>query len=219
MLILRQSTSIDIRMGPFVDATNGVTPETTVTLAGADQAEVLKANGANTVTMAGTFSGVTGCAGWYDYTCAAGDVDTVGEVVFVVQDESLCLPVFTRGYVVEEAIYDALYVGSADGFDASGQVTVGSMAANTVTSTSMATDCIGSDQLAATAVTDIWAKVCESQGSYTAQQIMSIMLSALAGVTSSGGATLETPNGAANRIVATVNGSNERTAMTLTPSS
>lgn len=115
MLVLKQSTSIDIRMGPFVDSTDGVTPETGVTLGAADQAEVLKANGAATSAMAGTFAAVTGADGWYDYTVATGDVDTVGEVVFVVQDSSLCLPVFTRAYVVEEAVYDALYASGSAG--------------------------------------------------------------------------------------------------------
>ena len=125
-LFLKQSTSIDIRIGPFVDATDAVTPETGITLAGADQAEVLKANGAATVAMAGTFAAITGADGWYDYTVATGDVDTVGEVMFVVQDLSVCLPVFVRGYVVEEAIFDAIYAASAEGFDANGRVDVGS---------------------------------------------------------------------------------------------
>jgi hypothetical protein len=115
MLILKQSTSIDIRVGPFVDATDGVTPETGITLGAADQAEVLKANGAATTAMAGTFAAVTGADGWYDYTVATGDVDTVGEVVFVVQDSSVCLPVLVRGYVIEEAVYDALYAASSAG--------------------------------------------------------------------------------------------------------
>jgi hypothetical protein len=102
-------------MGPFVDATDGVTPETGVTLGAADQAEVLKENGAATVAMGGTFAAVTGADGWYDYTVATGDVDTVGEVVFVVQDASVCLPVFTRAYVVEESVYDSLFdAGSSD---------------------------------------------------------------------------------------------------------
>lgn len=113
MLILKQSTSVDIRIGPFVDATDGVTPETGITLGTADQAEVLKANGAATAAMAGTFAAVTGADGWYDYTVASGDVDTVGEVVFVVQDSSVCLPVFVRAQVVEEATYDFLYAASA----------------------------------------------------------------------------------------------------------
>ena len=250
MNILKQSTGLDVRLGPFVDASDGVTPETGITLAAADQAEGLKADGAATVDISGrTWAAVTGCDGWYDLTLTTADTDTIGELVIVIQDSSVCLPVFARFQVVEEAIYDALFASAADGFDATGQVTVGSMAAGTVTAAAiatgaidadaiaadaitnakiaadaigaseLATDCIASDQLAATAVTDIWAKVCESQGSYTAQQIMSIMLSALAGVTSSGGAVLETPDGVANRISATVNASNERTAMTLTPSS
>jgi len=103
-------------MGQFVDSTDGVTPETGVTLAGADQAEVLKANGAATTAMAGTFAAVTGADGWYDYTVAVGDVDTVGEVVFIVQDSSVCLPVFVRAQVVEEAVFDALFAASAAGF-------------------------------------------------------------------------------------------------------
>lgn len=115
MLILRQSTSIEISVGPFVDAADAVTPETGITLGAADQAEVLKANGAATVAMAGAFTAVSGADGWYDYTVATGDVDTVGAIVFVVQDLSVCLPVFVRGYVVEEAVYDAMYVAVATG--------------------------------------------------------------------------------------------------------
>lgn len=114
-LFLRQSTAIDIRMGPFVDATDAVTPETGITLGAADQAEVLKENGAATVAMGGTFAAVTDADGWYDYTVASGDVDTVGEVVFVVQDLSVCLPVAVRAFVVEEAVYDAMYNASAVG--------------------------------------------------------------------------------------------------------
>ncbi len=118
-LILKQSTSVDIRIGPFMDATDAVTPVTTITLAAADQAEVLKANGAATVAM-GTgspepFVAVTGADGWYDYTVQTGDVDIVGEVVFVVQDLSVCLPVFVRGQVVEEAVFDAMYLAAAAG--------------------------------------------------------------------------------------------------------
>lgn len=128
MLILKQSTAIDIRMGPFLDATDGVTPETGITLGAADQAEVLKANGAATVAMAGTFTAVTGSDGWYDYTASAGDLDTVGEVAFVVQDASECLPVFVRAQIIEEAIYDSLFGASADGFDSAGDVTVGGYA-------------------------------------------------------------------------------------------
>lgn len=114
-LILKQSTSIDIRIGPAMDPSDGITPVTGLTIAGADQAEVLKFDGAATVAMTGTLADVTDAAGWYDYTVATGDVDTVGEVVFVLQDTSLTVPMFVRGQVVEEAVYDALYAASAEG--------------------------------------------------------------------------------------------------------
>lgn len=116
MNVLRQSTAIDVRVGPFVDATDGVTPETGVTLGGADQAEVLKAGGAATVDISGaTFVAVTGSDGWYDLSLTAGHTDTIGELVVVVQDASLCLPVYVRFQVVEEQVYDRLWASGALG--------------------------------------------------------------------------------------------------------
>ncbi len=112
-LFLKQSTSIKIRMGPYVDAADGFTPETGLTIGAADQAEVLKANGVATVAMSGTFAAISDADGWYDYTVATGDVDTVGEVVFSLQDSSVARPAFTRGYVLEEAVYDAWFGASA----------------------------------------------------------------------------------------------------------
>lgn len=64
----------------------------------------------------------------------------------------------------------------------------------------------------------ILSEVVETEGSYTVRQVLSIVLAVLAGQSASGGATLKTPNGVATRVAATINGSNERTAMTLTPS-
>jgi hypothetical protein len=112
MLMLRQSTAIDISIGPFVDVGNGVDPETGVTLAGADQAEVLKNNGAATAAMAGTFTAITGADGWYHYTASTTDTNTLGEVVFVVQDSTLCLPTFTRATVIPANVYDAIVLGT-----------------------------------------------------------------------------------------------------------
>ena len=112
---LRQSTAIDGRIGPFVDVGDGFTPETGVTIGASDEAEILKANGAATVTMAGVFAAVSGCDGWYDYTFSTSDTDVVGELVVVMQDDSVYLPVFMRFVVLEEAAYDALYAAAAPG--------------------------------------------------------------------------------------------------------
>ena len=157
MLILRQSTAIDIRIGSFVDATDGVTPETGITLGAADQAEVLKENGAATVAMAGTFAAVTGADGWYDYTVATGDVDTVGEVVFIIQDASVCLPVLVRAMVVEEAVYDAYYDAGSDGIPsgvalASALTTVDTVVDGIQTDLSNGTDGLGAIKTAVDAI-------------------------------------------------------------------
>lgn len=53
---------------------------------------------------------------------------------------------------------------------------------------------------------------------YSAQEAMSLMLAALAGVTTTSGSVLQTPDGSATRITATLNASNERTAMSTNPS-
>ena len=70
----------------------------------------------------------------------------------------------------------------------------------------------------ATLSAGILGTVVETEGSYTVKQALSVILAAVAGVTATGGTVLKTPNGVATRISATVNPSNERTAMTVTPS-
>jgi len=64
----------------------------------------------------------------------------------------------------------------------------------------------------------LFGKVVEIEGSYTAQQVLSILLSFAAGQTTNSGTTLKTSDGAATRIAATIDGSNNRTTMTVTPS-
>lgn len=68
-------------------------------------------------------------------------------------------------------------------------------------------------------VTSLLAGVIESEGTYSLQQALSIILAAVSGVTVDGGLTFKTPNGNATRITAAVNDSDERTSITLNPSS
>ena len=125
-IILKQSTQIDVRIGPFVDVSDGFRPETGITLGAADEGELLKADGAATVDIsARTWAAVTGADGWYDLTLTTTDTNTVGELIVLVQDASVCLPVHQRFQVVEEATYDALFASSATGFDSNGRVDVG----------------------------------------------------------------------------------------------
>lgn len=116
---LKQSTQTKVRIGPAVSVSDGFTPVTTLALSTADEAELLKANGAATVDISGaTFAAVTGADGWFDLTLTTSHTDTVGELVVAINDDSLILPIYVRFQVVEESIYDALYGASAAGFDA-----------------------------------------------------------------------------------------------------
>ena len=102
MTTLKQSTQLVVRVGPFVDVGDGFTPETGITLGAADEAELLKANGAATVDISGaTWAAITGADGWYNLTLTTAHTDTVGELLVVVHDDSVCLPVFARFQVIE----------------------------------------------------------------------------------------------------------------------
>jgi hypothetical protein len=122
--------------------------------------------------------------------------------------------VHTAGYPIV-TIKDGTGTGEIDTTSGKVAATIaaGDLAANSLTASALATDAVTE------IVNAIKAAVVESEGSYTIQQVLSLVLAAFAGQTTSGGVVLKTPNGVATRITATVDGSNNRTAMTLTPSS
>lgn len=109
MIFLRQSTERLVRVGPFVDAGDGVTPETGVTLGAADQAELLKSTGATVDISGATFAAITGVDGWYNLTLTTSHTDTLGPFTVVIQDASVCLPVFMEGMVVSANVWDSLF--------------------------------------------------------------------------------------------------------------
>lgn len=114
MQLLKADTQVKVRIGPFVDSTDGVTPETGVTLGGADQAELLKHDGAATVNIAGnTWAAIAGCDGWYDLTLTTTDTNTEGLTTVVVQDSSVCCPVFAHFMVRNANVYDSLSAAAA----------------------------------------------------------------------------------------------------------
>jgi hypothetical protein len=102
------------------------------------------------------------------------------------------------------------------------EVLLGACAANVIDAAAIAADAIGASELAADAVTEIAAGVkaivVETNGSITLGQATSVMLAVLAGRTSNSGNTFADPSNTATRVTATTDGSNNRTAMTLNPS-
>ena len=150
------------------------------------------------------------------YNSLVAGSDSLDVEVASVAANAITAAAIATGAIDADAIAANAITAAKIATDAIGAAQI---AANAIGASEIATDAIGSDQFAAGAVTDIWANVCETNGSRTAQQILSVVLAAVAGVTSSGGAVFSDPAGTSTRISATVNGSNERTAITLTPSS
>jgi len=125
MLYLKQSTaSQTVLLGPFVDDTDGATPETGLTIANTDIR--LSANGGN--MFAKTSGGGTHDEnGWYAITLDATDTATVGRFQISCKVAG-ALTVFMEMNVLEEAIYDSLMASSAAAFDSNQRVDVASVA-------------------------------------------------------------------------------------------
>lgn len=109
---LKQSTQVKQLIGPFVDATDGFTPETGLTLGAADQAEAWKHDASATVDIsANTFTHIAD--GMYNLTLTTSDTNTVGTLRIIVVDTSVCRPQTVNYMILPANIYDSLVGGSA----------------------------------------------------------------------------------------------------------
>lgn len=116
-LVLRHSTaSQTVLIGPFVDSTDGNTPETGLTIDASDVR--LSKNGADIV---GKNSG--GCThdelGYYACTFDADDTDTVGRLQVMVHKAG-ALPVYHEFMVAEQSVFDSCCATGAEPVDISG---------------------------------------------------------------------------------------------------
>lgn len=116
MNFLRQSTASQSRIvGPFVDDTDFKTAETGLTIANTDCK--LLVNGAASVNK-NSGGGTHRVNGFYSLTFDATDTATVGELQVSIVVAG-ALPVTKTFYVLEEAVFDALFAASATGVPAS----------------------------------------------------------------------------------------------------
>jgi hypothetical protein len=118
MFILRQSTVKDIKLGPFVDKTDGVTYEVGMAAA-MDHATTgvrLSKNGAAFADRAEATEPVYDAFGYYLVKLDTTDTNTVGTLKVIFGDVAVCLPCEANFQVIEEAVFDALYAASAAGF-------------------------------------------------------------------------------------------------------
>lgn len=112
MQYLKADTVTEVLIGPVVAVGDGFTPVTTLTIAGADEAEIIK-HGATTVTaITGTLAAITSADGYYALDLVTGDVDTEGRLTILINDDSLCLPVRHDFMVVNANVFDSLFAAA-----------------------------------------------------------------------------------------------------------
>lgn len=213
---LKQSTATTVLLGPFVDEVDGKTAETALTIS---QSDVLlwKEGGTSVAAKSDATSATHRASGYYTVPLDSTDTGTLGALTVAVH-ESGALPVRHEYFVVPAAVYDAIKAGTGNGVRAD----IANAQSGVITAAAIATGAIDADALAEDASTElvaaIKAMVVETNDSITLGQALSVILAACAGVTSTSGAVVKDPSGTSTRITATLNGSNERTAMTLAPS-
>jgi hypothetical protein len=220
---LKQSTAVTVKMGPFVDDTDGKTAETGLTISQADIR--LTKNGAN-IAQSNNAAGATHDElGYYGVPLDTTDTNTLGTLRVAIS-ESGALPVWQDFMVVPANVWDSLFGADKLQVDAremaASLITSSQFAAGAIDAAAIAANALGASELATDAVNEIrdavTDDVVEAEASITLQQALSVILAAVAGVTASSGAVFKTPDGAATRITATVNASKERTGMVLAPS-
>lgn len=143
MRFLRQSTAVDVAVGPFLDETDGITTETGLTITQPDIR--LKKNGGAWAQKSAAQTLSHEENGWYECNLSTTDTDTLGVLMLVI-DETGALPVWHTFQVVTANVYDTLF--STDNLD----VNVAAMAAGVVTAAAIATDAIDADAIAANAI-------------------------------------------------------------------
>jgi hypothetical protein len=114
MRFLRADTATTVAVGPFVDATDGVTPETSITNSTHD-VHVIKHNSTTAVDISasGTYTWTevdpTNMPGWYTINFTAALLDTEGHLVLTFEDNTTYVPLKFEFMVMNANAFDALF--------------------------------------------------------------------------------------------------------------
>jgi hypothetical protein len=122
MQFLRTNTATRVTVGPFLDKTDGVTPETALTVTSCKLTFVVDDGGVPTLVLDTnpTASGgsndmvhITGDdAGYYDLELAAANVNYLGRAKLALTDASTHCPVFQEFTILPAMIYDSIVLGT-----------------------------------------------------------------------------------------------------------
>jgi hypothetical protein len=104
---LRQSTTVTVKIGPFLDKGDGVTEET-----GLSPTVKLAKNG-GTIADRNSATAITHDAlGWYAVELNTTDTGTLGRLTVLVHAAATHLPVWEHFMILPAAVYDSLVLGT-----------------------------------------------------------------------------------------------------------
>src|SRR3990172_8084610 len=124
MRFLRKNTAVRITVGPFLDKTDGVTPEVALTVTNCKLTATVDADDGSAVTLVldtnPTASGgandmvhITGDdGGYYDLELPAANVNYNGRFHLALTDAANHCPVFHEFMILDALVYDSLVAGS-----------------------------------------------------------------------------------------------------------
>ncbi len=149
--ILKQSTAVTLRIGPFLDKTDGVTEETALSLAATD-IQISK-NHAAYANKNDATAPTHDSDGWYTCALNTTDTNTLGHLQVKSHDSATHLPVWHDFTVLPANVYDSLVAGS-DNLEVDTTLIEGADATNTInTEVDTALTDIGLDHLVSASVT------------------------------------------------------------------
>lgn len=215
MFFLRKSTVSNILMGPFLDATDGVTPETGLT-----PTVRVSINGGGPTARNSAASITHSENGYYIVQLDDTDTNTAGRLRVMVTNAATHLPVWENFLVLPANIYDSWIPATdfqqvdatqAGGTTLATPTTAGIIRAELQTATDIGT-------AAANDIADAWLDRASAVDGYTPRQLMRLIGAALLGEISGAAGTTIVVRDAADtktRITAIVDDSGNRTAVTL----
>ncbi len=110
---LKQSTAVNVQMGPFVDETDGFTEEAGLTISQADIR--ISKNGANIIPTNNAAGATYDETGMYSVPLDTTDTNTLGRLIVIIH-ESGARPVMREFMVFSANVFDSLVSGSGSDY-------------------------------------------------------------------------------------------------------
>lgn len=122
MRFLKTNIATRVCVGPFLDVTDGITPETALTVTGCHLTLVVDNAGVPTLALDADATAAAGDndmvhitnddAGMYDLELTAAQLNYVGRAILTIIDTDVHLPVFHEFTILPANVYDSLISGS-----------------------------------------------------------------------------------------------------------